>query len=221
MKRTVVFSHGFGVRSDDRGLFPAIVDGLGLEDSVMFDYGIVDQAANTVTFPPLAYQAKQLQKVIAQLDLDDPSHQLTLICHSQGSIVAAMALPTAHQIIMLAPPTKIDPELTIAVFADRPGTVINRDGESRFARADGSTTIVEADYLQGLRDTDAAAAINRLAEQVPVTIIKATNDEVLDRFQLDGGELSPKIKQLELPADHNFTGPVRGQLIQLLARELA
>jgi hypothetical protein len=42
----VIFSHGFGVGKDDRGLFTDIADSLKNVESVMFDYNDIDEAKN-------------------------------------------------------------------------------------------------------------------------------------------------------------------------------
>lgn len=42
-EQVVVYSHGFGVRKDDRGLFTDIAAALPEAESVMFDYGSWDE----------------------------------------------------------------------------------------------------------------------------------------------------------------------------------
>lgn len=46
MKHFVVFSHGFGVCKDDRGLFPDIISGLAGVEPVLFDYNVIDDTAH-------------------------------------------------------------------------------------------------------------------------------------------------------------------------------
>jgi hypothetical protein len=43
-KHIVIYSHGFGVRKDDRGLFTDIAATLPSAEHIMFDYNQVDEA---------------------------------------------------------------------------------------------------------------------------------------------------------------------------------
>lgn len=58
----VIFSHGFGVGKDDRGLFTDIADSLKNVKSVMFDYNDIDDEKKQMTVSPFSEQVKRLQK---------------------------------------------------------------------------------------------------------------------------------------------------------------
>ena len=62
----VIFSHGFGVLKDSRGLFTELSDMLsnhGIQ-SVLFDYNEIRLETNEVVVKPFSEQAKILQNVI-------------------------------------------------------------------------------------------------------------------------------------------------------------
>lgn len=49
MKRVIVYSHGFGVRKDDRGLMTDIAHALPGYEHILFDYNDFNEAANEMT----------------------------------------------------------------------------------------------------------------------------------------------------------------------------
>jgi predicted alpha/beta hydrolase len=92
MKKPIaIYSHGFGVKKDDRGLFTDIAVQLSEFEHVMFNYNSFDEANNTMTVTPLDEQAEKLAKKIKVVKESNPDTPLYLICHSQGCIVAALA----------------------------------------------------------------------------------------------------------------------------------
>src|SRR6266567_2438699 len=139
----IIYSHGFGVRKDDRGLFTDIAAALPGFEHVMFDYNTVDEAANVLTVAPLDEQAKKLNKVLAETRAANPDAVIDLICHSQGCIAAANAKPAGiRKTIFTAPPPDADIESKIKRWRTRYGTKFTTEGTSYLERKDGSTTIV-------------------------------------------------------------------------------
>lgn len=60
---TIIFSHGFGVKKDDRGLFSGpegIAESFQNENCevVLFDYNQIDEEENTITTIPLHMRHK-------------------------------------------------------------------------------------------------------------------------------------------------------------------
>jgi len=58
-KQIVVFSHGFGVQKDDRGLLSSIAEALPEVESVLFNYFKVDEIKKTLTTCPFSTQIKK------------------------------------------------------------------------------------------------------------------------------------------------------------------
>ncbi len=64
-KRIIIYSHGFGVQKDDRGLFTDIAKDLPGFEHFMFDYNEFDAEINTMSVTPLDKQAEILKEKIA------------------------------------------------------------------------------------------------------------------------------------------------------------
>jgi hypothetical protein len=78
----VIFSHGFGVRKEDRGLFTAVYRALPNTDAVMFDYNPIHEKSNTLTAKPLHEQAQKLRKVINDTSCTREATGYTQSCHA-------------------------------------------------------------------------------------------------------------------------------------------
>lgn len=215
----IIFSHGFGVRKDGRGLFTDIARALNNTESVLFDYNEFNEEQNTLTVRPLSQQAVILKRVLEETVQSNPEATIDLVCHSQGCIVAGLAKPEGiRKIVLLAPPFDISTDRTVKTFGSRPGAEINLDGVSKFPRRDGSVTLVPKEYWadrQGIKPTD---LYNQLATLAELTVIKATRDEVLG--EEDSSKLNPKVHVIEIDSNHDFTGEARGKLLSVLVRRL-
>jgi hypothetical protein len=219
-KHIVIFSHGFEVRRDDRGLFPDIIAGLSDATPIMFDYGTFDPAANTLAIPALNQQAAKLKEVIAEAKRAHPGATIDLICHSQGCVVAALCKPSGiRKIIFTAPPAKLNVRDMTSIFAGRAGSHIDFRGDSRLSRADFSTTIVPKEYWASIEQLHPIALYNELAKATELTIINASQDEVIGKGNFSG--LAPNITVTSLHTGHNFTGSARQELTRLTAERLA
>lgn len=207
-KHTIVYSHGFGVRQDDRGLFTDIADVMPDLEHVMFDYNKVDDNQNSLTVSSLTEQTATLEKVLSEVVGKQPDTKIDLICHSQGCVVAAMLKPKSiRKTIFLAPPAHfLGTEAKLEQMSERPGTVI-KDGVTTYPRRDGSTTIIPADYWKSRDGVVPINLYNEFAQSTQLTIINADQDEVLGNT--DFSKLSTDIQVLVLPANHDFTGDTR------------
>lgn len=207
--KTIIFSHGFGVRADSRGMFPELAAALPGYHSIMFDYNELLPGGDTVV-APLTRQAQKLQQAIDST----PEGEIILIAHSQGAIVASMVdYSKVTKVILLAPPVAASMQRVVKMIAQRPGSLLDLSGISKLPRADGSTTYFPKEYLQSIDEVDPMQLYQRLASILPVIIVKATNDEMLGDTTVDeiiGAELVP------IAADHNFTGSARAKLVKAL-----
>lgn len=218
-KHIVVFSHGFGVRKDDRGLFTDIAAGLPGVMSILFDYNEADETANTLTVAPLRKQAALLEQVLIRTRDDNPDAVIDLMCHSQGCIVAAMLRPqNIRKVVFLAPPTTLSQERMLKLFGNRPGSKVDLLDKSLFTRRDGSTTIVPKEYWDDLPDIKPIPLYNELANDTQLIIIRAKHDEILGKTRFT--DLSPNITLTDLEGDHDFTGTERRALIAAIQKEL-
>lgn len=219
--RFILYSHGFGVQKDDRGLFTDIADFLQGYEHVMFDYNRVDSFANTLTVTSLHEQADLLEQQYIDIRSKNPEATVDLLCHSQGCVVAGLArLEGVRKTIFLAPPTRfLSTEAKIKQMLKRIGTRIE-DGTVIYPRRDGSTTIIKQDYwLSRDKITDPIALYNELTHTSEVTIINALDDETLGEASYS--MLSNQVTLLNEEADHDFTGKARYILLKTVATILA
>ncbi len=209
--RSIVCSHGFGVRADDRGLFTDIAQGMSDHTFITFDYNTVDSNGN-ITVAPFDKQSSTLHNKIKEVGNSD-----TIIAHSQGCITASLTdLDGVERVIFLAPPAELNIETFMRTF-DRPGARIDLAGSSSIPRRDCTTTFVHKDYIDNISSIDIPQLYMQLANRVELIIIRATNDEILGKTQfnyLDGVQI------IDMPASHDFTGEFRLALIDNLKKIL-
>lgn len=202
----IIFAHGFGVRADGRGIFTDIAHAMPEINCITFDFNTLDSDGNT-TVTPLDRQVKILQSHI-----DQAEEGATLICHSQGCIVASLAnLDKVGQVIFLAPPAEISIERFMKKFGRREGSVMNLDGLSSIPRSDGSTTYIPKEYVDSIKSIDVPSLYKKVAQNHKLTIVRATKDNILDETNFDYLE---NVKTIDIKADHDFTGEARGVLVK-------
>lgn len=218
--KIVLYSHGFGVKKDDRGLFTDIASSLDGFQHVMFDYNQINEQNNTLTVTPLHEQAEILKSQYDTLRNKYPEAIIDLVCHSQGCVVAGLAeLGGVRKTILLAPPTRfLGSEAKLKQMSERESTVIE-NGVVSYPRRDGSTTIIKQDYWQS-RDkiSDPIALYNHLSQETEVTVIEALSDEVLG--ESDYSALSDKVLHVQQEANHDFTNEARSVLLNNIGEVL-
>ncbi len=218
----IIFSHGFGVRKEDRGLFTAIAKALPDAESVLFDYNPMNEKANTLTAEPLNEQTRKLRKVINAARVEYPGAVIDLVCHSQGCVVAALLKPRdMRKVIMLTPPDDVSEATVARQLGERRETAIDTTAvRTRLLRSDGSTTVIHPEYWQSLAGIEPVKLYNRLARFTTLRIINAKQDEVLDNVSFEG--IDPGISLVSLEGSHNFEGEEsRKRLLYILQKELA
>lgn len=217
----IIFSHGFGVRKDDRGLFTAISNAMPDATSVLFHYNPINDKSNTLTAQTLPQQAQKLRKVINTARAEYPGAIIDLVCHSQGCVVPAILKPRdIRKIIMLTPPDDISQDTLIKQLESQADVTIDVNVRTRLPRADGSTTVIHPEYWQSLEGVDLVKLYNRLARFTALRIINARNDEILGSVSFEG--LDSGISSVTLDGNHNFDEPEsRKRLLYILQKELA
>jgi len=221
----IIFSHGFGVRKDDRGLFTAIAEALPDAESVLFDYNPVNEKSNTLTSKPLNEQAQKLRKIINAVRADHPEATIDLVCHAQGCIVAGLVKPRGiRKVIMLTPPDDINEAVMLKQLGARFETPLEAPIDitvrTRLAGADGSTVVVHPEYWQSLAGIKPVKLYNLLARVTALRIINAKQDEVLGNGEFEG--IDPAISFVSLEGNHNFEDDeARKRLLYILRKELA
>lgn len=219
--QVVIYSHGFGVRKTDRGLFSAIAGNLPDARHVMFDYNPVHEESNTLTVKPLHEQALKLRKVINTARAEYPGAVIDLVCHSQGCVVAGLVKPRGiRKVIMITPPDDISEATVVGQLGTRAGVAIDITARTRLPRSDGSTTVIHPEYWKSLAGIDPVKLYNKLAQFTQLRIINAKQDEVLGKVNFE--TLNQAISVVALDGNHNFDEEEsRKRLLYILQKELA
>jgi pimeloyl-ACP methyl ester carboxylesterase len=211
----IIYSHGFGVRKDDHGLFTDIVAALPQVDSVLFDYFAVDENEKKIFIVTLSSQVDKLNQIIRDIRTNNPTAVIDLVCHSQGTIVAAMARPDGvRKAILLAPVFDMSLERTLARYQAKSGALINLDGISSIPSSDGLTRIIPKEYWQERLAVKPFTEYNAFAKKIEIIAIEANQDELLPRVDLE--ELNSQIKLISIDGNHGFNNAARPVLIELI-----
>ena len=216
----IIFSHGFGVRKDDRGLFTAIARALPDAESILFHYNPINDKSNTLTAKSLPEQVQKLRKVINTARAEYPGAIIDLVCHSEGCVVPAVLKPRhIRKIIMLTPPDDISRATLLSRLSAESEAPIDTTVRTRLLQTDGSTIVMHPEYWQGLDGVEPVKLYNRLAKFTALRIINARNDEVLGLVSFEG--IDPNISSVTLDGNHNFEEEEsRARLLYILQKEL-
>lgn len=218
-KHYIIYSHGFGVRKDGRGLLTDIAATLPEYEHIFFDYNDFDDITNTLTARPIDQQAKMLTEQTTAVIDQDSEAVIDIIAHSQGCVVAALANPKhIRRVVFLAPPAQLLGLEKRDILAERAGTKTTEDGTVYMPRRDGSTTIIKEDYWKSREGIRPIELYNKLAKNTELVIISATKDKILTSTDFTG--LAEGVQIIQLEADHDFTGTYRPALLSKITELL-
>lgn len=218
-KHIIIFSHGFGVQKDDRGLLSNIAANLPEAECILFDYFDINEEEKTLTAKPFSETTKILAQVIDKAKADYPGATIDIIAHSQGTIIAALAQPEGiRKAIFLAPPFDLDIDHALNRYRSRPEAVIDLEGITKLPPLDGLTRVIPASYWRERRILRPFEIYNNFALKTNLTVIAANQDEILPQTDLKG--LSPDINVLHLDGDHGFHDSARQPLIKTIQKIL-
>lgn len=209
----VVFSHGFGVERTARGMFSDIVTALPENYGyVLFDYYAV--TGTTVNISTFEDQQRMLLTIIAWLSEQASVTDISLVAHSMGCIVAALAqAPEVKHAVMLAPPLTVN-DRTREYFTQKLG-VEQRGDLWVIPRRDGTTTIIPNAVFDELSGLEADKLLLDYAAVQPFALLLPTHDEVLGDTDYNDLALDENITAQTIDdADHNFTGTSRPVMVQ-------
>lgn len=217
-KHIIVYSHGFGVKKDDNGLFFDIAAGIPEAESVLFDYYQVNEEQGEIYINSLSAQVKKLAEKVDDVRKNNPQAIIDLIAHSHGTILAAIAKPLGiRKAILLAPVFDFSVERSLNRYCQKADAEINLEGISKIPSKTALTKIIVPEYWQERAAINPFQEYNTWVDSIPVTAIIAKQDEIIEPVPLDG--LSSKVEIIYLDGDHGFSGKDRGILIEKI-REL-
>ncbi len=215
-KHIIIFSHGFGVRKDSRGFFTYISTSIPEAEFVFFDYNIIDEENKTITLSPISEQVEKLKGVIKEIQESNRGAIIDLICHSQGTIVAALACPEGiRKTILLAPVFNTDiTESILNRYVSHSKAIVNPNGVSVLPSSDGYNRLVSREFIRELSKIKPFDSYNTFCEKTELIIIEAMHDELLAK--VDMNKLNPKVILLSVDGDHNFKEEARINLVKTL-----
>jgi len=218
----VIFSHGFGVQRDSRGMFTDVIAALPKDVGyVLFDYNDIDAAHNMVHANGFADQVIRLRAVISWVRMQPGVTQISLIGHSLGALIIADLAPSdVHKIILLAPPTTPMGGFRRQRYTHKPGAELYR-GVWHIPRRDGTTTLISEAVFDELERVDAEGELVKLAMLQPYLLVIAEADEVLPDDDYTELIVMDAITSVGIEgASHNFDPPAREELIQTILERL-
>ncbi len=213
-KEVVVFSHGFGVGRDSRGMFIDIEQEL-MPDylCVRFDYSQVLENGDTIIG---SYEV--MQKTIATVVEHVQAHYkpltVHLIAHSLGGLVASSVFSQfdGYKILLAPSITPVSQRLQ-EYFTQKPGTLIEANGDIIAERSDSARTHIAASFfteLQSYIPLDQYAQVTG-----DLYVLQAKQDTVIENRPELIKELDRVIFS-EIDGDHNFEEKARAQLVQYI-----
>jgi hypothetical protein len=158
---------------------------------------------------------KKIKEVINRIKLSNPEALIDLVCHSQGTIVAAMAKPDGiRKAVLISPVFNTDIEKSLGRYRSKPGVKIDLDGISEIPSSTGLTKIIPKEYWRERSPIKPFVEYNSFADKTEIVAIEGNQDELLPKTNLK--ELNKRIKIISIDGDHNFNPPNRGNLIGLI-----
>jgi len=210
----LLFSHGFGVRKDSKGMFSDIAQAFSGYQAVMFEYNSYSLEGKLMTVPSYRQQARNLSDHIKAIYSFDSDAEIILIAHSQGSIMPGLIKNIKlSKAILLAPPSSVSARRS----KQRPNRKLLKSGAVMIFKNDGSQILLSTRFMLGLRTTRPIKLYSQLAKQAPTFIIAAKQDEMVRNSQLSA---VTGVKLMSIEGNHNFTGTYRKGLIKAIAKIL-
>jgi hypothetical protein len=179
---------------------------------VLFDYYDVD--GKTINISTFEDQQRMLLSIIAWLSEQGSVNDISLVSHSMGCIVSAMAQPPEiMKAVMLAPPLQFK-ERTRDYYTKKFG--VEKQGELWvIPRLDGTTSIIPEAVFNEIEQLEAEPLLLDYAAVQPFELVIPTDDEVLGEVDYNDLALDENITALTIDeADHNFTGASRQPMIE-------
>lgn len=206
----VVFSHGFGVKSDSRGMFNKLSEMLENDTlTVRFHYVTIDDFTQDTYVTSYSDQVEKLTTVVEKITTRFPGKRLVLISHSRGCMISSMYIQTGAIIpklhIMLAPPPSSDVANKMRTkIQAREGSVLDEEGISVLSRSDGSKTMILPTFWKDAENVNPNKLFETASKSVPTIVIWGTLDTTVESAKYAEIKQLPLKKLYELPNGHEF-----------------
>ena len=206
----IIFSHGFGVRRDVRGLFSDLVQELSQTyRCIQFEYNQVGEQGNLYVGTVSSMQ--ETLRAVSNTYRLDTTHA---VGHSLGCILVSQQQELfSGRIMLLAPPLQPLGDRLEKYLRARPDTNVLENGDLHAARSDGSVTHVSRSFFDELHTIEDPVLLYTKIEN-KLSIVVANQDDVVGYHPESAREVSG-VQVFEVDSDHDLTGPVRKKLLDL------
>jgi len=211
--KLIIFSHGFGVKWDSKGMFTDIAEKIDGFDFIFFDYIKSDKSGNT--YMRSIEEQILIYKKALDLAQENNYEEINVISHSFGAVVPLkFNSPLINRFIMIAPPTGVNKEEQLRMLKQKPGSVIDLNNYSSIPRSDGTTTYIHYTFYDSIVDLNMFKMMNdNLSKQK--SIITAIEDEIVSN-DYTNSNLDSNIRMINIHGDHNFRNDFRIRLIDTI-----
>ena len=220
-KKVVIFSHGFGVKRDSRGMFVELARLLeGDYLVVLFDFVTIDDQGNTNVYA-FSEQSKKLKSVIGFVKETFVPEEVNIVAHSQGCVITGITFSeVVDKAILLAGPITPFALKMKEHFSNREGTEINEQGVSTLKRSDGKLTFVHSDFWDEAKNVDPSRLYLRLLDVSDVYFIRALQDRLVVDEDYSLIQSDQRMNLIELDGSHDFEGENRDPLLNKVVKIL-
>lgn len=202
-EQIILYSHGFGVRYDARGMFTAIAQRLPHAQHVMFDYNQIDEGRNSLTVPSVSTQVAIFQQKLNKIKETHPKATITVVAHSFGCVIAGLAgVEGVRKIILITPPVNLAKSAKRLGLLSLPRLRFTIKGRITLKRRDGVTVVISPAYRKQRRTIQAVEAYKQMAKTADITVIGATQDRLLNNENF--AALAPFARIVWVEGGHNF-----------------
>jgi len=209
-KQIAIFSHGFGVKRDSRGMFTDITQGLPADFGyILFDYNYIDGS-----HVHLRGYNEQTEMLRAVLDFAvKKTESVHVIGHSMGAITVSLLGDMRFQnVVLLAPP--VSTSRSRKYFNEYPGAYRDHNNILAIPRKDGTTTHVPDSFFDDAEKVDPIAVMSAYAQKHPVVIVQAKDEDVLSHTEnYDHLATADGVELIRINGNHNFDPPHRLELV--------
>lgn len=205
----VVFSHGYGVKKDSKGLFSAIAQALPRGFTpIMFDYYEIS-GDNMKVRPPSVMSSMFREKCSGV-----KSDELILIGHSMGCSILAMSGVKAAKAILIAPPSTMTSKIGYRnrILSHHPDAK-ELNGSIHIPRKNGGIFEITPEWVNEMETLTHGDCILELVERTKTCCIFGSGDEQTPIPNREHPLWKSGARIIEIPGDHNFTGAYRQKAV--------
>ena len=207
----LVFIHGFGTNLHERGLFDDIVGSLTDNDkhltTVRFSWSGFGGSEGEQEETTLQKVSGDFESVLDWVFANKTINaRVAVLGFSMGNIIASNVLASGHypvqKVVNVSPADFKPSSQSFQKWLSRPGAKLEGDILS-MPRADGTVTRLNRRFWDTMGGLNYSEKLEKTVSLFPSTLIRATDDHVVDNSALKTINFSNII---ELTGDHNFSG---------------